>query len=50
MDPAAEQLSQLLLPSLSPLTLVVERGEFSKGDLQAGPFAPPQGVALTVKQ
>jgi len=26
MDPAAEQLSQLLLPSLSPLTLVVERG------------------------
>ncbi len=31
------------------LTLVVERGEFSKGDLQSGPFAPPQGVTFTVK-
>ncbi|MFM2153151.1 MAG: hypothetical protein RL199_1586 [Pseudomonadota bacterium] len=31
------------------LVLVVERAEFSKGDLQTGPFAPPQGVALSVK-
>jgi hypothetical protein len=31
------------------LTLVVERGEFSAGDLRSGPFAPPTGVPLKVK-
>jgi hypothetical protein len=46
---AAKWRAKLSAHRGAALTLVVERGEFSKGDLQAGPFAPPKGVALSVK-